>query len=119
MTDLWAERFLIDPKDPLIGPLRSDIDVPHRRMFNILGSDDDPVFSSQGLEGVWIPYGGGYSACLGRLFARKLILYLSALIASCYNVEVLSDIMEMDTKKFGLGGQFPKGGAPFRTRKRA
>ncbi|KAF1345621.1 cytochrome P450 [Lizonia empirigonia] len=108
VTDFWAERFLIDPKDPMSGPLRTDIDIPFRKAPKDLKPDDEPVFSTQGLDGIWIPYGGGYGACPGRLFAKKLILYLSALMVTRYDVEVLPDIIEMDTEKFGLGGQFPR-----------
>jgi hypothetical protein len=132
----WAERFLIDPKDPMSGPLRKDIDIPSRKPFKDLAPNDEPVFSTQGLDGIWIPYGGkclltslsldslthrilgGYGACPGRIFAKKLILYLSALMATRYDVEVLPREIQMDTEKFGLGGQFPKGKVAFRIRQR-
>lgn len=118
VSDFWAERFLIDPKDPMSGPLRTDIEIPFRKAPKDLKPDDEPVFSTQGLDGIWIPYGGGYGACPGRLFAKKLILYLSALMVTRYDVEVLPDIIEMDTEKFGLGGQFPRGKVGFRIRER-
>ncbi|KAF1346317.1 hypothetical protein EJ07DRAFT_160562, partial [Lizonia empirigonia] len=64
VTDFWAERFLIDPKDPMSGPLRTDIDIPFRKAPKDLKPDDEPVFSTQGLDGIWIPYGGGYGLVL-------------------------------------------------------
>jgi hypothetical protein len=131
----WAERFLIDSNDPTSGPLRTDIDMSFRKPIKRLDPKSEPIFSTQGLDGIWIPYGGtcphnsslklfsygtlgGYGACPGRIFAKKLILYLSALMATRYDIEVLSGTIQMDTEKFGLGGQFPKGKVSFRIKER-
>jgi cytochrome P450 len=78
----------------------------------------EPFFSVQGLEGAWIPYGGGYAACPGRHFAKRIILYTTALLVAAFEVEVLTDRLEMDDRCFGLGTQKPKHEVKFRIRRR-
>lgn len=64
ITAFWAERFLIDPSDPLSGPIRPDL--PERkdaaRKQKNPCSSGKPWFSTEGLEGSWIPYGGKFRA---------------------------------------------------------
>lgn len=58
LESFWAERFIVDPADPLSGPispvskLRGDPEVR-------TGADKQlPYFTTAGLEGSWIPFGG-------------------------------------------------------------
>ena len=58
LESFWAGRFLIDPNDPQSGPVRRSShdlskDLPKDK-FNSMG----PSFSTEGLEGAWIPFGG-------------------------------------------------------------
>lgn len=62
LQSFWADRFILDPCDPLSGPCKSRTNQP---WFNMRHSEDDsnrekqqPYFTTQGLEGSWIPYGG-------------------------------------------------------------
>lgn len=119
----WAERFLIDPKDEGSGPVRRDVPAEvYKRPSPPRGQDEEneggPFFSVQGLEGAWIPYGGGYAACPGRHFAKRIVLYTTALLVGAFEVEVLTPGLEMDDKCFGLGTQKPKHAVKFRIRRR-
>lgn len=52
LSDFWAQRFLVDPKDPSSGPTK-------RRLPSYQRTEANGVhFSTAGLEGAWIPYGG-------------------------------------------------------------
>jgi hypothetical protein len=148
VDSFWAERFIIDPADAGSGPVRGDVQVQvqggYKRPVAPVsggvqsgggggGGDDggekgqgqgegketqEPFFSVQGLEGAWIPYGGGYAACPGRHFAKRIILYTTALLVAAFEVEVLTDRLEMDDRCFGLGTQKPKHKVKFRIRRR-
>ena len=59
LDQFWAERFLIDPKDPSSGPLRkTSPEISQNATKEDDSSADEPRFSMDGLEGAWIPYGG-------------------------------------------------------------
>lgn len=53
----WPQRFLIDPKDPLSGPTKTKrggcTTKPVENSVN-----EEARYSTEGLEGAWIPYGG-------------------------------------------------------------
>lgn len=59
----WPQRFLIDPKDPLSGPTKTKrvawTTKPVENRVN-----EEPRYSTEGLEGAWIPYGGKVSFLL-------------------------------------------------------
>lgn len=131
----WADRFLRDPQDPQSGPLRVN---PSERESK-RESSETPYCSLDGLEGIWIPYGGeckfpslwskaiplwcsqllagGSSACPGRVFAKRVILYTCAYLFSNFDMDVQAG-WEMDSSSFGLGTQKPKGKLPFAIRRR-
>lgn len=135
VESFWAERFLVDPKDPLSGPARSDVlpslykrpTVPPASSSPSADRDksvpkpekDEPFFSTHGLEGAWIPYGGGYASCPGRHFAKRVMMYSSALLLSAFDVQILVDKPELDNSKYGLGIERPKLAVPFKIRRRA
>jgi hypothetical protein len=116
----WAERFVIDPKDPTSGPVRGNIpeSIYKRPRGPSDQGDDEAFFSLEGLRASWIPYGGGYVACPGRELAKSLILYMTAAMLQSFDVEILSKELTMDWSKFGLGAQSPKHSIPFRIRRR-
>lgn len=113
----WEERFLVYPGDPGSGPLLRD---GGGKQPDLVEEKDkgEPTFSLEGLEGAWIPYGGGYAACPGRHFAKRIILYTTALLVGGYDIEILTDRLEMDDSCFGLGTQKPKHEVPFRIKRR-
>ncbi len=132
VKEFWAERFLIWPGDAGSGPVREEV-VDYKRpttgVVDTVGSEGwagemgreekgEPFFSVQGLEGAWIPYGGGYAACPGRQFAKRVVLYTTALLVGAFEVEVLTPGLVMDDECFGLGTQKPKHEVKFRIRRR-
>lgn len=55
LSEFWPGRFLVDPANRLSGPARST----QTRSTSPNGSNyEKPHFSMEGLDGVWIPYGG-------------------------------------------------------------
>ena len=54
LDKFWAERFLVDPKDPSSGPTKGKSGTCHKVSEGATGV----YFSTEGLEGAWIPYGG-------------------------------------------------------------
>ena len=115
LNRFWADRFLIYPDDPSSGPKkRTDRD----ETFNS-PKGSDPTFSLEGLEGSWIPYGGGFRACPGRHFAKREILMALAVMVTLFDIEVDgSSALQTDPRVNGLGTQRPKNPIPFRIRER-
>lgn len=62
VTEFWAERFIVDPKDPDSGPINPAVrQKPYSRgeEEHVANENADrPFFSTDGTEGVWFPYGG-------------------------------------------------------------
>ena len=111
----WADRFLIYPGDPCSGPVKR---TSHQETSKLL-EGNDAVFSLDGLEGSWIPYGGGFRACPGRHFAKREILMTVAVMVTLFDIEIDgSRALQTDPRVNGLGAQRPKNPIPFRIRKR-
>ncbi|TVY80890.1 Cholesterol 7-alpha-monooxygenase [Lachnellula suecica] len=124
VTTFWADRFIIDQRDPQSGPIASEVRESPEWMGRRRDNEEkarmnsDPFFSMEGTEGSWFPYGGGHSICPGRFLAKNVILFTCALLAKEYDVEMLTDKIEMSTWRFGLGVGGLKHPLPFRIRKR-
>ncbi|KAI1432770.1 Pfs, NACHT and ankyrin domain protein [Xylaria sp. CBS 124048] len=116
VQSFWADRFIVDPSSPESGPVspshRKRVPKPEKE------NDDAPFFSMEGCEGAWIPYGGGYSMCPGRFFARNIIVLTSAILATECDVEV-DGFPEFTKNRYGMGVEDLKAALPFRIRKRA
>lgn len=113
----WAERFLINLKDSRSGPVREDVppSVYKRPVPPETDRDEhEPFFSVEGLEGAWIPYGGGHAACPGRHLAKRIIFYTTSVLLTYFEIEILTEQVDMDSSSFGLGTQRPK--QPVRSR---
>jgi hypothetical protein len=61
---------------------------------------------------------GGHSICPGRFLAKHVIVFTCALLTRDYDIEMLSDRLEMDSWRFGLGVGSIKHALPFRIRRR-
>ncbi|KAI1382460.1 cytochrome P450 [Hypoxylon crocopeplum] len=111
LDTFWSHRFLVDPEDPNSGPLR---DPKLKKITN-----RDPYFSTDGLAGTWIPYGGGRSLCPGRHFAKREIMLTTAVFLTAYEFDLdPSYIPTVDMGHFGFGTMPPKGKIPCRIRRR-
>ncbi|KAI1821857.1 cytochrome P450 [Xylaria intraflava] len=114
LDQFHAERFLVDPNDQSSGPTREKRAVPSEK------TGKDVYFSSEGLEGAWIPYGGGQHACPGRLLAKRIMLISAALLINNFDIELLADEKDLEfvSPRFGFGVSKPKGPVRFRLRRR-
>lgn len=63
VTSFWADRFLVDPRDPSSGPMRPELKPEKQAVPAPVSSrDGEAYFSTKGLEGSWFPYGGKWIA---------------------------------------------------------
>ena len=122
LHQFWAERFLVYPNDPKSGPLRVS---PNLGLDNsssekgIVDKTEGPKFSSSGLSGAWIPFGGGRHQCPGKHLAKQEVILCIAAMCLLFDIE-LSSIARLEANKdyYGLGTLPPKGSISFRIRKR-
>ncbi|KAK0630536.1 cytochrome P450 [Bombardia bombarda] len=117
LNSFWAERFLTDPNDPSSGPTR------FTRQDNAIrddaaGNPNAPYYSMKGLEGSWIPYGGGHLICPGRFLAKNVMILACALLTSEFEMEVLTKEILFSSKWFGFGAEIPKHAIAVRIRRR-
>ncbi|KAE8396125.1 cytochrome P450 [Aspergillus alliaceus] len=122
LDTFWARRFLIDPTDPNTGPLKHHseaFDSTKTNNTEKTKTSNPSTFSLKGLDGVWIPYGGGQHACPGRLLAKRIMLVASAMMVTMFDVELLApDTLQFGSPRFGFGVRKPSEQVPFRIRRR-
>lgn len=122
LHSFWADRFIVDPADPASGPMNpskreavANNGSPVKAASENQGS---PYYSIDGLEGSWIPYGGGRLMCPGRFLAKNSIILSCATLATEFDIELLTDSIEWESKSFGIGTDAPKKPVPYRMRRR-
>ena len=128
LNRFWAHRFLILPDDPTSGPLRVHPAEPKAFIpaspASLHGNHGGNTarFTTDGLAGAWVPYGGGNRQCPGRNFAKLEMIVGFAIILSTMEIELSGnenhEPRKPDTKYYGLGTLPPKGKIPFRFRRR-
>ena len=125
--DFWAERSLTwkHESKPRLSPKSEAPEIINGHDQYDARQDhtsfENARFSTAGLAGKWIPYGGGPGICPGRHFAKNIMLLTSALMFSAFEIELLVEEKwqpQMDMRYYGLGVLPPKGKAPFRIRRR-
>ena len=122
LTSFWPERFLEYPNDPASGPLRFNANKPKTAAVNALAQQDSPVnprFTMDGLNGAWLPFGGGIRQCPGKNFAKQEVIMSLAVLTEMFELELVNeDVVKPDMKYYGLGTFPPTGKTPFRIRRR-
>ena len=120
LDTFWAERFLVYPNDPQSGPVKRQASANREDSFDSKESGRQPIFSLEGTEGLWIPYGGGTRSCPGRFFSKQVMVSLCVLMTTLFDLEILAGEKagNMNPLFYGFGGQHPNDKIPFRIRKR-
>ncbi|KAH8652809.1 cytochrome P450 [Tricladium varicosporioides] len=118
LENYWARRFVVDPKDNTSGPTRNSW-LGKKSDLNVKGSDGT-YFSLDGLDGAWIPYGGGGNMCPGRILAKRIMLLMTAMLTTDFEIEILADEQSQEyvSDRFGFGARKPVKEIPFRIRRR-
>jgi cytochrome P450 len=136
LNKFWAERFLIKPDQDHSGPVLQSyrsrqVDGstttrpgPPARVDSVMqpsSPEPEVKYSTDGLAGAWVPYGGGQSLCPGRHYAKQEMLMTFAIMSTCFDIEILQEPGEVtlpDLGYFGLGVLPPKNKTRCRIRRR-
>lgn len=124
LDKFWADRFLVYPGDPRSGPKKpasiAHVEKVSPEATNTTTPVGVPQYSTEGTEGVWIPYGGGTRSCPGRFYSKHVMISACAMMVTLFDMEILADdaALKMNPLFYGFGGQYPVGKVPFRIRRR-
>ena len=128
LSTFWSSRFVVRREDPDSGPLRraqkGEECLQSKNSSSPAASSADAQsparFSLNGLNGAWIPYGGGFRACPGRHFAKREILMTCAMMLATFDVKVLAQEKDLKVRdgRYGLGSQKPVRKIPVKIRRR-
>ena len=89
----------------------------HRFLQN---NGDKISFSTKGLDGSWLPFGGGWNMCPGRNFAKLQAITTTAIMVSAFDCEILTSESKigMSVEGLGVGVLGPVGKIAYRIRQR-
>jgi cytochrome P450 len=126
LTEFWSDRFLVYPDDPSSGPLKSSADKSREGGFEEKTIDiakrPSPTFTTEGLAGGFVPYGGGPWMCPGRHFAKQEMIGSFALFSHYFDIAIDPEDakkVEADMSFFGLGSLPLKEKLPFKIRRKS
>ena len=126
VDEFWSDRFLLYPNDLTSGPRRpkagSVSSSKSKSSKPYLESRDRgaPRFSTEPVQGSFIPYGGGSKICPGRFYAKQEALGSLAMILKAFEFELknTADLPKPNMEFFGFGVVQPVGKFPARVRRR-
>ncbi|KAI5861438.1 cytochrome P450 [Durotheca rogersii] len=121
LEEFDAERFLVSPdwmRPRANGTSGEKETTPETGKT---ASSSERRFSTEGLLGLWIPYGGGDHICPGRQFAKHQMLLTFAMLFDKFEIELaLPDPgrVQPNMRYAPFGALPPAHDTPFRIRKR-
>ena len=133
ISEFWAERFLVPAPEMSSGTDSHAMQVAEEEAdssneawvtsapAHLQPTDDGApktVFSTAGLKGNWIPFGGGAQICPGRNVAKQEILLTAALLLGNFEIELTGPPPVADWRFFGAGALGVKGKQACRVRRR-
>jgi len=81
VDEFWPERFLVFPNDPYSGPGKTTA---------VKGAKEEkPFYTTEGVNGSFIPFGGGSHICSGRFYAKAEAFGAIAMLLNKFDVELL------------------------------
>jgi cytochrome P450 len=118
----WPGRFLVSQElsQVAVGGRRdSAISLEHDREAGD-PNVQAPKFSTKGLDGAWIPFGGGTQMCPGQKLAKAEIFLAVATLLANFDIELKDPAVAMSVNwwHFGTGVAKPADKLPFRVRRR-
>lgn len=130
----WAGRFLapqgandkclmnnvpVAKKKELESPLEQPREARTIDQTDDKDAERPAKFTMHGLNGAWIPYGGGPRKCPGRHYAKRQILLTCAKFLAAFDIEILADdkCLRLKGGEYGFGAQRPVGKIPARIRR--
>jgi cytochrome P450 len=124
LDEFWDERFLVSEKRNLRGPSKdpassgahSDAAMDAELSIGRV-SDKDLKFSTDGLAGSYLPFGGGDTICPGRAFAKMEIISTVVYLLKNYEIELLAGRPKFNSGTFGIGVLSPEGTTPVMIKK--
>ncbi len=116
LDTFWAERFLVNRGQRQQSRQASSPEEP-----GCVDKESKAEVSFDGLDGAYIPYGGGVSICPGRHYAKQKMLSSFAILCMAFDFELCMEKgteVRADLSFWGTGTLRPQIDVPFRLRRR-